>query len=192
MCSWCWGYGPVLKQIRQALAGKIEIIDVLGGLAPDTDEPMPEAMQQKIASYWRKIQQSLGTEFNFDFWQKNTPRRATYPACRAVIAAEKQGAADAMVFAIQQAYYLRAMNPSDDDTLLQLADEMSLDFDQFLQDLEAESTQAELEQQIAFARSIGGNSFPSWFLQVGDQFHTIAVDYESAHSTLAAISELRA
>jgi protein-disulfide isomerase-like protein with CxxC motif len=57
-----------------------------------------------------------GTEFNFDFWTKCQPRRDTYKACRAVIAASQQNAEEAMIEAIQKAYYLRAMNPSEHDS----------------------------------------------------------------------------
>ncbi len=194
MCSWCWAYRPALLQIQDALRGKVDIIDIVGGLAPDTDEPMPQDMQQTIEGYWRKIAAQLGTEFNYDFWKKNTPKRATYPACRAVLAAEKQGGQDtarAMTLAIQQAYYLRAMNPSEEDTLLQLADEMGLNFDIFMADLDSDAIQTELLEAIAFARSIGGNNFPSWFLKQGDVYTHIPVDYESAHTTLALISEAR-
>jgi hypothetical protein len=40
----------------------------------------------------RRIERSVpGTKFNFEFWSRCRPRRATYPACRAVIATYKSG-----------------------------------------------------------------------------------------------------
>jgi putative protein-disulfide isomerase len=116
--------------------------------------------------------------------------RSTYPACRAVIAARKQQSEKALILAIQQAYYLRAMNPSVDDTLLQLADELELDFDRFQQDFYSEQVQGQLLNEIKLARSMGGNSFPSFKLKLGDSVHDISVDYQSAHTTLAQISEV--
>ena len=82
---------------------------------------MPAEMRQRISGHWRTIHEMLGTEFNFDFWAKCKPRRSTYPACRAVIAAEYQNMGAEMTNAIQHAYYLRAMNPSDLETLEMLA-----------------------------------------------------------------------
>ncbi len=96
---------------------------ILGGLAPDTDQPMPLEMQTKLKGIWQKIQQVVpGTEFNFDFWEKCSPRRSTYQACRAVIAARNQDPAneEAMILAIQHAYYLEAKNPADLSTLIEL------------------------------------------------------------------------
>ncbi|CAA0079048.1 Uncharacterised protein [BD1-7 clade bacterium] len=190
MCSWCWAYRPVLGQIRAALKGQLTVVDILGGLAPDTDEPMPEEQQQAIQGYWRQIQQQVGSEFNFDFWRLNTPRRSTYPACRAVIAATQQGAGDAMNLAIQTAYYLRAMNPSDDEILATLADELGLDFDRFVNDLNAPATQERLAAQIQQARQMGADSFPSWVLVHQGRSHVISIDYSSAQNTLARIVDI--
>lgn len=188
MCSWCWGYRPVQMQIAQALQSQLNIVDLLGGLAPDSDEPMPQALRQTIEHHWHKVNALLGTQFNHDFWKKNTPYRSTYPACRAVLAARKQGCNE-MVLAIQQAYYLRALNPSEDDTLLQLADELGLDFDQFQTDFYSDTINQELAKEIAQARGLGIKSYPSWVLQNGDQHVEILLDYQSAHATLADISE---
>lgn len=197
MCAWCWGYRPILEQIRSELADNIIVIDLVGGLAKDTDEPMPLEMQQQIQSYWKKIEQQLSTEFNFDFWNDCTPRRSTYPACRAVLAAANQADildmklanSRAMTLAIQQAYYLKAMNPSDNRVLLKLAKEIGLDIDQFAKELVSEALHQQLKDEIRFARSIGGNSFPSWFLKTGETIHEIPVDYQSAEETLALINK---
>lgn len=188
MCSWCWGYRPVQMQIVQALQSQLNIVDLLGGLASDSDEPMPQAMRENIEQHWHKVNALLGTQFNHDFWLKNTPYRSTYPACRAVLAARKQNCHD-MLLTIQQAYYLRALNPSEDDTLLQLADELSLDFDQFQSDFYSEAINNELMQEIAQARSLGIKSYPSWVLSNGEKHIDVLLDYQSAHATLADISE---
>ena len=92
MCSWCWAFRPVLLELKAKLPDTIEFIRLLGGLAADSDDPMPEETRHYVMDNWKRIQQQLpDTEFNYDFWTTCTPRRSTYPACRAVIAARKQG-----------------------------------------------------------------------------------------------------
>jgi putative protein-disulfide isomerase len=179
-----------LQQIENALAKQLSIQYLLGGLAPDSDEPMPADLQQSIQQHWRKIENLLGTEFNFSFWQKNTPRRSTYPASRAVLAAAEQQSEKAMILAIQQAYYLRAMNPSDDEVLLQVADELGLDFEAFMASFYSEKIANDLLAEIQQTRSLGVRSFPSWVLEINGKAHTVPLDYQSAHTTLAAVSEL--
>ncbi len=188
MCSWCWGYQRTWEQLRAALPESVTVVNIVGGLAPDTDEPMPLELQKTISGYWAKVAEQTGAEFNFDFWKNCQPRRSTYPACRAVLAADKQQAEQAMIDAIQHAYYLRAMNPSDNNTLVTLAAELGLDEKQFSEDLTSPEIQAALEQDFALRRKIGVYSFPSLVLARGEIFLPIEVDYQSYRTSLDAIT----
>lgn len=187
MCSWCWAFRPIWNKILAALPPHISAQRLLGGLAPDSDQPMPEATRRYVQRNWRKILEVVPkTRFNFDFWTRCQPRRSTYPACRAVIAAMKQGLAyeEAMILAIQQAYYLQARNPSDDDTLLALAAEIGLTEKRFAKDLCDPTTQQELLRQIAFSQQIGARSFPSLILEQQGMHHRIEFDYNDASVVL--------
>jgi len=190
MCSWCWAYRPTSDELLQALPANVQLKKILGGLAPDNDDPMPENMRRSISDTWRHIQSMLGTPFNFDFWDVCTPRRSTYPACRAVIAATRQDAGDPMIDAIQRAYYLRAMNPSDVVTLEQLARELSLNAGRFAADLRSTETENELQGQIAFARHSRVRGFPSLALQLDDSLVPVLLDHKSSAGTLNHISSL--
>ncbi len=192
MCSWCWAYQPVLAQVRKALSGQLDIVNLLGGLAEDSDQPMPAVVAEKIQAHWRQIEKTVGVSFNFDFWRdKNiVPKRSTYPACRAVLAAQCQGAEQLMIEAIQNAYYQRAMNPSEEETLLQLADELDLDFERFMTDLHSPTINARLNEQVSLTRAMPIEGFPSWVLAINDQWFAIALDYHSAQNTLARIVDV--
>ena len=178
MCSWCWGYRPTWDALQQALPEDIQQLNVVGGLAPDSDEAMPMEQQKLIAGHWQRIAEELGTKFNFDFWTNCAPRRSTYPACRAVLAAAAQGAEEAMINAIQHAYYLRAMNPSDASTLIALAKDIGLDTQRFTDDLASAGIQRELERHFALRRSIDVYSFPSLVLQIGQESYPVPLDYQ--------------
>lgn len=190
MCSWCWAYRPILAQVERGLQNHgVSIVKLLGGLAPDTDQPMPIERQQQLQGIWRTIEEQTGTQFNHAFWKACSPRRATWPACRAVIAASLQNAEQAMIYAIQAAYYLRAMNPSEEDTLLQLADELGLDFDRFAADLASDKVANTLEENIQLARQMPVRGFPSWVLDYQGEYHSIALDYHSHVTTLASLGD---
>ena len=178
MCSWCWGYRPTWDALQQALPEDVQQVNVVGGLAPDSDEAMPMEQQKLIAGHWQRIAEELGTKFNFDFWTNCAPRRSTYPACRAVLAAAAQGAEETMINAIQHAYYLRAMNPSDASTLIALAKDIGLDVQRFADDLASGGIQRELERHFALRRSIDVYSFPSLVLQIGQESYPVPLDYQ--------------
>ncbi|MFW2372552.1 MAG: DsbA family protein [Gammaproteobacteria bacterium] len=190
MCSWCWGFRPVWQQVLEKLPKQIKVQYVLGGLAPDSDAAMPQDMQLSIAATWQMIQKEIpGTQFNFDFWNHCLPRRSTYPACRAVIAATKQNPAaeTEMLLAIQQAYYLRAENPSDYPTLIDLAEPIGLDKEQFASDILSDEVEQILQQNIKLAHSMYVYSFPSLILERNGQQEAIKIDYNDADKILQQI-----
>lgn len=192
MCSWCWGFHPALKQLIDALPSSVCVQYLLGGLAADSQSPMPEPMQLFLQQTWRNIQQRIpGTAFNFDFWTQCQPRRSTYPACRAVIAAGQQNPAaeTTMIDAIQNAYYMQAKNPSDNETLVAIADNLKLDRNKFSEDLDSPQTQQQLEQQIKLARRLGAESFPSLVLQIDRNTKMITIDYNDASMMLKEINQ---
>jgi putative protein-disulfide isomerase len=190
MCSWCWGFEPTRARLFEALGGRIQIRRLVGGLAPDSDQPMPEGMRLGLQQTWRRIQEVIpGTEFNFDFWEKCAPRRSTYPANRAVIAARSQGEEfdPLMTARIQRAYYLEARNPSDNETLVELADDIGLDVDRFHSDLIDEATHASLIAEIHSSRAMGIDSFPSLAVENAGILTHIGLDYLDADAMLRQI-----
>jgi putative protein-disulfide isomerase len=180
-----------LARITSELDGKLPIEKYLGGLAPDSDQPMPENMMQSLEQTWQHIQHRIpGTEFNFSFWTDCKPRRSTYPACRAVIAARQQGHEfdDLMTRRLQEAYYTEAKNPSDISTHIELASELGLDADRFSNDLKSDFVNQTLIDEMNYSRSIGIDSFPSLAVEVDGQFTGIPLNYTDADEMLANIN----
>ena len=197
MCSWCWAYAPVWEKlkltIKNEFAGSLQIRPLLGGLAPDTDEPMPEEMQQYLRDTWDNIQKRVpGTKFNFEFWEQCSPRRSTWRACRAVIAARLQSDKfeSVMTRAIQRAYYLNARNPSNFSTLAAIAEEIGLDRVRFSDDLDAAETHSLHQSEMQQVRQLGIQGFPSLVLVRDRIAHGVLVDYSGTEKTLAHIGRL--
>ena len=109
------------------------------------------------------------------------------PSCRAILAARAQGAELAMLEAIQTAYYLKAMNPSDNDVLLGCARDIGLDMVKFELDLLSPETHQALLDEIAFSRSIGRSGFPSLFFKTEDELIEFPIDYEKSEGTVALL-----
>jgi putative protein-disulfide isomerase len=194
MCSWCWAFRPRWQDIVAGLPHHVRSQRVLGGLASDTDQTMPTDMQAKLRSIWQKIQQTVpGTPFNFEFWEQCVPRRSTYAACRAVIAARRQSPdhEEMMILAIQQAYYVEARNPADSNTLSELASEIGLDRALFSADIESPAVQEELLKEIEFTRRREVKGFPTLLLEKEGIFITIQHDYTDAKAVLHQIRRLR-
>jgi putative protein-disulfide isomerase len=193
MCSWCFAFRPTLAALQARLPEAVAVKRLLGGLAPDTDEPMPEAMQAYLQATWQRIEERVpGTRFNFDFWTRCRPRRATWPACRAVIAARAfHPAYEApMVEAIQNAYYRQARNPSETDTLVALANELGLDTVRFVRLLDAPETHSRLSEEMGRARAMGVDAFPSLVLEIDAGRWRVAVDYNDPEAMALQVDAL--
>ncbi len=161
-------------------------------MAPDSDEPMSNELKATIPSYWRRIQEHIpGTEFNYDFWEACEPRRSTYPACRAVLTAKAMdpGKEKAMILGIQQAYYLQAKNPSDESTLIDVAESIGLNKTTFAEQLNSQATNQAFAEQLQLTFDIDARSFPSLILRRGKQVYRIPHDYNSVEANVSAIMQ---
>lgn len=178
MCSWCWGYAPTWHKLRVALEGSDIAVEYrLGGLAPDSSEPMPEEMQTFLEQTWRKISAQLGTAFNHDFWQFCHPRRSTYPACRAALIAREHGREQQMLSSIQTAYYLEAKNPSNLDTLTDIAITIGLNGSEFNKQMQSTQLNDKLINEVTASRQLPIQGFPSLVLEHQGVLKSVKLDY---------------
>jgi len=190
MCSWCYGFKPILDSLHNKLDHIIDIKYILGGLAKDSDLAMPESMKSQIIQNWKRIEETIpGTGFNYDFWIRCIAKRSTYPSCRAVIAITKQNRTleREMIKLIQHAYYLDAMNPSDYDVLYTLSKKLDIDQDQFMIDIQSDEVNDELMSQIQFSRDIGADSFPSLYIYTENKYQPVVLDYNNVDIILEHI-----
>jgi putative protein-disulfide isomerase len=190
MCSWCWGFEPTRKIIFETVADRMQIRRLVGGLASDSDQPMPESMRLMLRQTWQRIEHTIpGTRFNYAFWDECSPRRSTYPANRAVIAAREQGESfdPIMTARIQRAYYLEAKNPSDNSVLVDLAADIGLDVEKFAESLESDSLQQKLLAEIESTRAMGINSFPSLAIHRDGILRHIGLSYTDPDAMLSQI-----
>ena len=186
MCSWCWGFTGIRAQVSKEFP-ELEWQLVMGGLAPDSEEPMEEETRAYVQDAWRAVAQRTGAEFNHDFWTECAPRRSSYPACRAVIVAGESGKSEEMLAAIQCAYYQEARNPSDTETLTALAEDIGLDPAEFEPALHSPETQTKLEGDFALRGAIGAYSFPSVGLLDGDEARLLTTGWCEASSLVSAL-----
>ena len=190
MCSWCWAFRPSMDALIEKLPKEINVIRLLGGLAPDSDIPMPDNIREYVLENWRAIEKKVPkTKFNYNFWKECAPRRSTYPACRAVIAARKQKKIfdKDMTLAIQKAYYLNARNPSDYETLIELAEEIGADKNKFSEDVISSETDRILKEEIQQCKKLDLNSLPSLLFINKEKEIRIQSDYLNANTMLNRI-----
>lgn len=188
MCSWCYGFAPVVADVEESLAEDVAVELVLGGLAPDDDAPMPAATRAYVQEAWRAVAERTGAVFEHAFWERCEPRRSTWPACRAVLAAGERGRE--MFAAIQSAYYREARDPSDRGTLVELGVELGFDAESFRAAIDGDATRGALAGHLERCARWGVRGFPSLVAIDGDGARLVSHGYEEAPSVLARLGSL--
>ena len=164
MCSWCWGFAPIIEELRTTLGDEYSFSLLLGGLRTKDEMPWNERSKEYLSGHWKQVSQRTGQAFSDGLFEKESFDYDTYPACKAVIAVRElfgmQNAFD-YLHTIQEAFYTRVEDITRLDVLNDLLEGLGLDSRSFKTFLESERAQRLMEHDFAKARSMGANAFPS-------------------------------
>ncbi len=188
MCSWCWGFTPVIEAVREAYRPRLKIALVLGGLRSDA-APQTPVQRDEILHHWREVHARSGQPFRFEGAMPEGFVYDTEPPSRAVLAA---GSLDAeQIFpiykAIQSAFYAEGRDVTQADTLADLAAGLGFERDAFLQAFESEAMRSKTQAHFQQARQVGVRGFPTLILQLGDKLHLITHGWQPLAEIRAAL-----
>jgi putative protein-disulfide isomerase len=194
MCSWCYGFRPTWKSLKGQLPEGLPVVSLLGGLADDSDEPMPEEMVDYLKRTWDRIESTCGVTFNRTYWEQTPPPpRTTFISCRAVIAAERlAGRGEAFGERIQDAYYTEACNVWDFDVLCDLAERFGFNRSSFSEALASDDVRAVHDEQRQLAERLQVEGYPSVLLIHNGEAFPIPVRHQGAEAMLEDITDLLA
>ena len=86
-----------------------------------------------------------------------------------------------MIYGIQKSYYLEAQNPSNEDVLINIAENLGLDIAKFKMALKSSQVNEILLDEIKLSRSMDMNSMPSLVLQINGTLKGIDIEYLDAN-----------
>ncbi|WP_296755238.1 DsbA family protein [Thiobacillus sp.] len=189
MCSWCWGFSPVIECVRDEYRERMKIALVLGGLRPGTSAPMTAAEREEILHHWHQVHERTGQAFRFENALPEGFIYDTEPASRAVVTA---GTLDpalifAMFKAIQTAFYAGGRDVTRPGVLAELAAGLGMDAQAFLRLFDSDDARARTRANFRQARQAGVRGFPALILQQGTQLHPIGNGWQPLDAVRAAI-----
>jgi putative protein-disulfide isomerase len=176
MCSWCWGFSPVIETLRDEYHERMKIALVLGGLRPGVTTPMTAANRDEILHHWHQVHQRTGQSFRFEGALPEGFVYDTEPASRAVIAVG--GIDPTLIFplfkAIQTAFYAEGRDVTQTGVLADLAVGLGMDGAAFLSAFDSDAARAKTQAHFRQARQAGVRGFPALILQQDTQLHPIS------------------
>ncbi len=163
MCSWCWGFEPVLRRLRKSLPDHVKLSCLMGGLRQSGDQPWNKEFRSYLRGHWSKVEEVSGQPFNMSLLDKKQFDYNTEPSCRAVVALRQldEGKVFDFVYALQEAFYLRGEDITQRKTIVSILSSFDVDIASFIDLFESDAIREQTKADAYRARSMGANAFPS-------------------------------
>jgi putative protein-disulfide isomerase len=163
MCSWCYGFSPVISALAERFEGRMDVQVVMGGLRAGNTAPMRQQDKDYIRDAWTRVGAASGQAFDFSFFDREGFVYDTEPACRAVVTARRMLPRLALPFMarIAQAFYAENRDMTSPEEIAGVAEEAGLDRQQFGETFLAADTRNETFQDFLVAQELGISGFPT-------------------------------
>lgn len=169
MCSWCWGFAPVLERLETRYSIPLRV--VMGGLRTgSTAQPMGPDQRAQMARYWEQVEEQTGQPFTRAALEREGWRYDTEASCRAVVAMRELAPRETLrwLARLHRAFYVEGVDITDLSVFADLLDGFDVDRDEFVRVLHDEATAERTRQDFAEAQRLGALGFPTVLLRDGE------------------------
>jgi putative protein-disulfide isomerase len=191
MCSWCWGFSPVVEAIRAKYGESLPIRLIMGGLRPGTREPMDEAAKRSTRSHWEHVHEASGQPFDFSFFDRQGFVYDTEPAARAVVLARRDDPARGFDYLrrVHAGFYAENKDVTQVEILADLAGEIGFDRMAFLEGLHSDEAMRETQHDFVVSRRSGITGFPTLIAGTGSggSYALVTQGFQSVERIVPAI-----
>ncbi len=181
MCSWCWGFSPVIEAVRERYQDRCAIQLLVGGLRPGNTERFDEQRRAYILGHWHAVHERTGQPFNFNFQMDSTFTYDTEPASRAVVAVKNIAPSQEFTYLkhVQEAFYVENRDVTKEDALANLAVDQGLPRDQFVGLFRSPELRENVLKEFDRSRELGVSGFPTLLGQKVEETTILAHGYQS-------------
>ncbi len=168
MCSWCYGFAPVVEALVDQFGDRLPIHLIVGGLRAGNTAVMTDADKRSIASHWQKVREATGQPFDFGLFERNDFAYDTEPACRAVVTMRLLNPPLTLAYmaAVQRAFYAENRDTTQDAVLADVAAEAGIDREMFFAEMISPEARNATMRDFLIAQEAGVKGFPT--LMAGD------------------------
>jgi putative protein-disulfide isomerase len=191
MCSWCYGFAPVIGMIAAEFGEALPIQLVMGGLRPGTTEPMAEKARTTVLEHWAHVTEASGQPFDASILADGFVYD-TDPAARAVVLMRGFDPTLALAYLerVQRAFYAQARDVTRPTVLGELAAEFGVEAEPFA---DAVAGNEELKmatwRDYAVSQRAGVTGFPTLVGGPDEQgaFGAVTRGFAPAHEVLGVL-----
>ncbi|GAB3036457.1 DsbA family protein [Natronobiforma cellulositropha] len=172
-CTWSWGAEPVIRRTRAIYGDQIDLEFVMGGLVEDFETFHDGANgisdPVDVAPHWEEAARRHGMPVDANVWYENPPN-SSYPASIAYKAAgfQEEALANRYLRRLREAFAAERRQIDQPEVLLELAEDVGLDVEQFETDLHSAQAREAFSQDMKRTRRNRATAFPSFVVENGD------------------------
>lgn len=163
MCSWCWGFAPVITAIAGRYHHALPVHCVVGGLRAGNTVPTDPAFREEILHHWRTVRAQTGQSFSFEGALPDGFIYDTEPACRAVVtmmALNESGTLN-YLHDLQRAFYVEQRDVTRADVLVTIAESGHVAVGAFRAAFDSDAVRERTEAHFRLTRQFGVRGFPT-------------------------------
>jgi putative protein-disulfide isomerase len=163
MCSWCYGFAPVIGALAERFEAELPLRLMMGGLRAGNTELMRAADKDYVRQAWTRVGAATGQPFDMSFFAREDFTYDTEPACRAVVAVRRLQPTFALPFMarLQQAFYAENRDLTSASEICCLAEEAGLARQSFAETFAEPATRNETFRDFLIAQELGIRGFPT-------------------------------
>jgi len=167
MCSWCWGFSPVIEALHKEFSNQLSVLIILGGLRSGTTEAVTDSLRDEIFHHWHEVQQLTGQPFTFDNAMPGGFIYNTEPACRAVVTAGEINPVRMLDYfkAVQHAFYVEQRDVTSEDVLVDLCHGVEMAPAEFKQHFHSNTIIEKTAENFSISHQYRIRSFPTLILE---------------------------
>ena len=180
MCSWCWGFAPVVAALaEQAAEQGVPLHLIVGGLRRD-QAAVDAVARVRYLGYWQAVNASTGQLFDFE---RGLPEGLVYdtePACRALVTARSLDADSAWPLAerIQRAFYTEGADITQASVLVQLAELAGIPRIEFAEAFDGLAMREATAADFTWVQDLGIAGFPTLLAEQNGQLALLTNGYQ--------------
>lgn len=189
MCSWCYGFAPVVQSLADHFAGRLPVKVMMGGLRAGNTQAMRPEDKDYIRNAWTKVAAATGQSFDLAFFAREGFVYDTEPACRAVVTARnlKPEAALAMKARVSRAFYGENRDMTATDEIVKVAEDVGFDGPMFRAAFEQPDIRSETFRDFLTAKQMGVEGFPCLLAGSHDGYAMITHGYRPLDGMIEGI-----
>jgi len=163
MCSWCYGFSPVIKKVKENYPG-IDLEIISGGFSPGSTQVVDQEYKDFLEFHWNNVTARSGQYFDHSMkFISDSFRYDTEPSSRALAVVKKLAPNEDFQYLslMQKAFYVEGKDITNANVLAKLAEEVGVEQHVFFENFFSDELKLKTQQGFQFSRQLGVQGFPT-------------------------------